>query len=83
MSGYLAIGVWPIVRMQGWGILPFRGDKAHYFQRGSQTPEGGRFVYSNCGMRGAETEQVPLLVPGNFPRCQRCVQSLPHAKRSS
>ena len=83
MSGHIAIGVWPVVRMQGWALLPFRGDKAHYFQRGTETFEGGRFVYSNCGVRGAETIQVPLLVPGNFPRCQRCAQSLSHAKRFS
>lgn len=81
---HLAIGVWPIVRTQGWGLLPFCArSKAHYFLRGTETFEGGRFVYSNCGMRGAETVQVPLLVPGTFPRCQRCAQSLSHAKRFS
>lgn len=83
-TGRLAIGVWPIVRIQGWGLLPFSASsKAHYFLRGTETFEGGRFVYSNCGVRGAETAQIPLLVPGTFPRCQRCAQSLSHAKRFS
>ncbi|MBV7482506.1 hypothetical protein [Bordetella sp. BOR01] len=81
MSSYLAIGVWPVVREQGWGLLPFRGDKVHYFHRGALTAEGGRFAYSTCGMRGAETVQVPLLVPGNFPRCRRCADALPAFKR--
>lgn len=83
MSGHLALGVWPVVSLKGWGLLPFRGNKAHYFQRGAESGEGGRFVYSTCGLRGAETHQIPVLVPGNFPRCQRCAQSLPHAKRFS
>ncbi len=81
MSGRLAIGVWPVVRLKGWGLLPFRGNKAHYYQRGTESAEGGRFVYSTCGLSGAETHQIPVLIPGNFPRCQRCAQSLTHAKR--
>lgn len=82
-ENYLALGV---KEDDGWGSAPFRGDKAHYFEReevqlwfAAKCPQVTGIFNSLCGMRWFATDTVPLLNPGNFPHCKMCERSL--AKR--
>lgn len=64
---------------KGWALLPFVGNRAHYWIEDTEIPlakldERGRIRYyqSKCRLLGVTRPTVPALEPGNWPRCKRC-----------
>jgi hypothetical protein len=54
-----------------WGLHPFVGKKAHHWKV-VRVFEGGAYLISDCGNDTAATTRVPLLNPGNWPKCKLC-----------
>jgi hypothetical protein len=72
----------------GWALSALRGDRAHYFEPWgadmalalSDDVPGFLWVFDSlCGIVFVATDSVPLLKPGNWPRCKRCEKSLAKA----
>lgn len=68
--------------VNGWAIIPFGGDRVHYFEQWNpRVPaifEGERVKYYRalCGIEKATYKGVPALAGGGFDRCERCRQLL-------
>lgn len=79
----LAIG---IKEGNGWGFIPFAGQKAHYWKEDKQPPvpmifKGERVTFwtALCGHEAQTYKGVPLLNPGNLDQCKRCQNALKRA----
>lgn len=82
MSGnYLALGLLDPDIRRAWAIHPIGNERAHYYHRSDTSPEGGNLVTTACGLLSAEGGPFRLLVPGNYPRCRRCISALPVSLR--
>lgn len=64
---------------QGWALMPFVGERAHYWIEDKKTMppkirDGGRVRYytSRCGLSAVTIQKVPALGAGNWPKCRRC-----------
>lgn len=64
---------------KGWAILPFIGQRAHYWIEDKETMppkigETGRVRYytSRCGLAGVTNDSVPALEPGDWVKCKNC-----------
>ena len=57
---------------EGWAVMPFGRETAHYWQKGADLGEGATGYMSLCGVKGVTLPKAPALEPGNFPRCKRC-----------
>ena len=82
-ESYIAIGV---KEGDGWGNAPFVGKRAHYFKTGplptifgEERPEITGIHISLCGLFFFATDRVPMLNPGNWPRCKLCEKSVAKA----
>jgi hypothetical protein len=54
-----------------WAIHPFIGEKAHHWNVNSQS-ETVFGIRSMCGIESVATSKVPLLNPGDWPKCNLC-----------
>lgn len=67
---------------RGWAVAPFLiTNCAHYFEdAGLSTPplSGTRFrtYRAVCDLEAEVSESVPLIEPGDLPRCRHCVKKL-------
>lgn len=68
---------------KGWAILPFRGERGHFWAEDTKTmeptiAEGGRVRYytSACGLVGLTRPRAPALGVGSWPKCARCMKRL-------
>ena len=66
----------------GWAVPASRprGVRAHYYQRIESSAKRKRIDHpyqSACGLsEGPLYPRIPLVMPGNFPRCVRCEVAL-------
>lgn len=64
---------------KGWAIIPLE-KKPHYWVEidinVGFVGECGRvkFYTSLCGLGGETNSMLPPIVPGNFPKCKRCLK---------
>ncbi|MCY1527248.1 hypothetical protein D9M68_623090 [compost metagenome] len=70
---------------EGWLKAVFTGDKVHYFRQIS-TNELSKFGrvrrwLSACGVKAYSHDKAPMLLPGNYPRCQSCESKRRRIKR--
>ncbi|MCU7839737.1 MAG: hypothetical protein KZQ94_10225 [Candidatus Thiodiazotropha sp. (ex Troendleina suluensis)] len=77
--GFISGG--PIELENGWAIIPFVGERAHYWERNEI--EGFAQIFkgeqvkpykSLCGVEGLIYAGVPALERGNWPKCKRCMR---------
>lgn len=62
---------------QGWGLVSYSAsmEKAHYWFADGQTHCGqAKYFVSECGVISHTTDGFPMLEPGNFPKCKRCLK---------
>lgn len=60
---------------EGWALIPFVGERAHYWRETVPGMCGGvrvRNYRSMCGLKGETARHSPALEPGNWPKCKRC-----------
>lgn len=62
----------PVV--DGWGVHPFKGKRAHHWQRFVSCD--GDVLRAACGLRATVSERVPLLGSGTYESCVRCERAL-------
>lgn len=62
---------------KGWALIPFHGEKAHYWKaiKIKASGHGDLIEYrSACGTTADAREGVTdALEPGTWPRCSRCI----------
>ncbi|UCP00051.1 hypothetical protein LF844_09640 [Metapseudomonas lalkuanensis] len=70
---------------EGWLKAVFTGDKVHYFRKVSadELSKFGRVRrwLSACGVKAYSHDKAPMLLPGNYPRCQTCESKRRRMKR--
>lgn len=81
-GGLLAVGQIDNL-VKGWAIIPFKGEKVHYYveENTDEMPYIDRygrvrFYTSLCGLEAQTDSQRPAIVLGNFPKCKRCLKML-------
>jgi len=67
----------------GWAIVPFKGEKAHYWES-RRDPEYGtdaivkgvhyQFWVSRCGIEAATSSEVAAQERGDVPQCKNCLR---------
>ena len=64
----------PIELENGWALMPFVGNRAHYWEL-DHKGENTSYYISLCGVDAVTRKEAGPLEPGNWPLCKRCTNN--------